>query len=144
MAERRSKGRRRATQLVTAASYGDFVLGISVLLDEARRSSARVVNSILAATYWEIGRRIVEFEQGGKKRAEYGEGLLQTLAGDLTQKFGRGFSARNFARCGHSTSIGRFGRHRLPNSRHGQDSQIACLLHWAQNARRHWASPTLA
>jgi hypothetical protein len=49
----------------------------------------------MTATYWEIGRRIVEFEQGGKKRAKYGEGLLDKLAMDLTARFGRGFSAAN-------------------------------------------------
>ena len=46
-------------------------------------------------TYWEVGRRIMEFEQGGKGRAEYGAELLQRLAIDLTQRFGRGFSLRN-------------------------------------------------
>ena len=49
-----------------------------ICLERARRMSARSVNSILTATYWEIGRRIVEFEQGGKARAEYGEALLKT------------------------------------------------------------------
>src|SRR5581483_5580168 len=52
----------------------------------------RAVNSILTATYWEIGRRIVEFEQGGKARAEYGEELLRRVAQDLTARHGRGFS----------------------------------------------------
>ncbi len=75
--------------------YGGLVTGISELLDQARRSSARVVNSILAATYWEIGRRIVEYEQGGKARAEYGEALLKNLGGDLTARYGRGFAWRN-------------------------------------------------
>ena len=49
----------------------------------------------MTATYWEIGRRIVEFEQGGEKRAEYGEALLQRLAQDLNAKFGRGFGRSN-------------------------------------------------
>jgi hypothetical protein len=48
-------------------------------------------------TYWEIGRRIVEFEQGGKARAEYGEGLWKRLAANLTAKYGRGFSKSNLA-----------------------------------------------
>jgi hypothetical protein len=75
--------------------YGNLVAGISDLLDHARRSSARAVNGILTATYWEIGRRIVEFEQGGKARAEYGEALILRLAQDLGAKAGRGFSERN-------------------------------------------------
>jgi len=45
--------------------------------------------------YWEISREIVEFEQRGKARAGYGERLLQQLSGDLTGKFGKGFSAEN-------------------------------------------------
>ena len=49
----------------------------------------------MTASYWEIGRRIVESEQRGKKRAGYGEALLERLAADLTAKFGRGFGARN-------------------------------------------------
>ena len=49
----------------------------------------------MTATYWEIGRRIVEFEQGGEARAGYGEQLLERLADDLTKRLGRGFSLRN-------------------------------------------------
>ena len=49
----------------------------------------------MTATYWEIGHRIVEFEQGGEKRAEYGEALLVELARDLTARFGRGFGKSN-------------------------------------------------
>lgn len=59
------------------------------------RTSARTVNSILTATYWEIGRRIVEFEQGGEARAEYGGATLARLSQDLRAKHGRGFSERN-------------------------------------------------
>jgi hypothetical protein len=74
----------------------DVVLSSVVeLLDAARRTSARAVNSIMTATYWEVGRRIVEFEQGGEKRAEYGEELLKRLSQDLTTRFGRGFSRQN-------------------------------------------------
>lgn len=89
--------RRKSRELVPSglAGYGGLVTGISDLLNQARRAAARTVNSILAATYWEIGRRIVEFEQGGKARAEYGEALLKRLAQDLTGRFGRGFSERN-------------------------------------------------
>jgi predicted nuclease of restriction endonuclease-like (RecB) superfamily len=93
MMAKRSKSR----EIVPAppAEYVGLVSGISELLDSARRSAARCVNSILTATYWEIGRRVVEFEQGGKARAEYGEELLDHLAQDLTAKHGRGFSARS-------------------------------------------------
>jgi predicted nuclease of restriction endonuclease-like (RecB) superfamily len=53
------------------------------------------VNSILVATYWEIGRQILEFEQRGEERAKYGSRLLKELSRDLTRRFGRGFSADN-------------------------------------------------
>jgi len=49
----------------------------------------------MTATYWEIGRRIVEFEQGGTERAAYGEALVERLSEDLTGRFGRGFSRQN-------------------------------------------------
>jgi predicted nuclease of restriction endonuclease-like (RecB) superfamily len=75
--------------------YGGLIGGIAELLEAARRTAARTVNALMTATYWEIGRRIVEFEQGGEKRAEYGEALLQRLAQDLNAKFGRGFSYPN-------------------------------------------------
>jgi len=68
------------------------------LLEEARRYAARSVNAILAATYWEIGRRVVEFEQEGKERAEYGSTLLQRVSKDLIKRFGRGFGVDNLQR----------------------------------------------
>ncbi len=73
------------------AIFGD----VSRIVDAARRSAARSVNAVMTAAYWMIGRRIVEFEQSGEKRAEYGTALLERLAADLTQRFGRGFSRQN-------------------------------------------------
>lgn len=77
------------------AKYDRFIGDISALLDESRRTAARRVNAVLTATYWEIGRRIVEYEQAGKHRADYGEELLKRLSADLTARFGRGFSINN-------------------------------------------------
>lgn len=77
--------------------YGTLVSGISELLDQARRATARTVNNFLTATYWDIGRRILEFEQGGQVRAQYGEGLLKRLAQDLTARHGRGFGVVNLS-----------------------------------------------
>jgi len=75
--------------------YDSIVSELSDLIESARRVSARSVNAVMTASYWEIGRRIVESEQRGKKRAGYGEALLERLAADLTAKFGTGFGARN-------------------------------------------------
>lgn len=71
--------------------YDSVFSSVVELLDAARRASARVVNTLMTATYWEIGRRIVEHEQAGEKRADYGKELIQKLSHDLTQRFGRGF-----------------------------------------------------
>ncbi len=76
-------------------SYDAMLSGLVELLEQGRRTASRTVNAIMTATYWEVGHRIVEYEQGGKHRAEYGKGLLKQLAVDLTSQFGRGFSERN-------------------------------------------------
>jgi hypothetical protein len=62
---------------VIIEDYDGLLSGVVSLIKEARRVSARTVNAIMTATYWEIGRRIVESEQEGKRRAGYGEGLLK-------------------------------------------------------------------
>ncbi|MEO7678910.1 MAG: DUF1016 N-terminal domain-containing protein, partial [Verrucomicrobiota bacterium] len=69
------------------ANYDHVLSGVVELLDAARRASARVVNLLMTATYWEVGRRIVEHEQAGEKRAEYGEELVRRFALDLTERF---------------------------------------------------------
>ena len=81
--------------------------GIATLLEGARRQSARSVNAILTATYWEIGRRIVQFVQQGETRAEYGDETLVTLSRDLIKKFGRGFTRDNLQRMKSFISFGR-------------------------------------
>ena len=70
------------------AVYGD----VSKIIDAARESAARSANAAMTAAYWLIGRRIVESEQSGEERAEYGVALIERLAEDLTRRFGRGFS----------------------------------------------------
>jgi predicted nuclease of restriction endonuclease-like (RecB) superfamily len=83
-----------ASNLITA-NYDSLIGTIRSLVETARHSAARSVNALMTATYWEIGRRIVEFEQRGEKRAGYGQELLKRLARDLTAKFGRGFGVDN-------------------------------------------------
>ena len=61
----------------------------------ARQTVTRTVNDVQVQTYWQIGMRIVDFEQGGADRAEYGKGLLQALAVSLSAEFGRGFDSSN-------------------------------------------------
>ncbi len=65
------------------------------LIQGARQKALRAVDAVQVYTCWEIGRHIVEFEQGGASRAEYGARLLPLLAESLTREFGRGFDATN-------------------------------------------------
>jgi len=68
---------------------------ISSLLNDARKSVLHAVNHTMVLTYFEIGRMIVEEEQNGKERADYGSQLLSDLSQSLTKDFGKGFSATN-------------------------------------------------
>ncbi len=86
---------RKTKPALAATGYDAMLSGVVTLLEQARRSSVRAVNTIMTATYWEIGRRIVEHEQGGKGRAQYGTKLLERLSVDLGKQFGRGFSIIN-------------------------------------------------
>lgn len=88
----------RVSKRAAGLNYHTWSGGIASLLEEARRQSARHVNAILTATYWEIGRRIVEYVQAGEARAEYGDEVLINLSRDLTKKFGRGFTRDNLQR----------------------------------------------
>lgn len=75
--------------------YSQLLNGISELIEDSSKAVVVGVNSIIVATYWDIGRRIVEVEQGGKLRADYGKELIPRLSIDLKQKFGRGYSENN-------------------------------------------------
>lgn len=71
--------------------YASIHADIVAMLDAGRRAAARSVNAVMTATYWAIGRRIVEHEQSGQQRAAYGQALLKRLSADLSARFGRGF-----------------------------------------------------
>ncbi len=75
--------------------YEAVLADVVGLVEAARHASARTVNALITATYWTIGRRIVEQEQHGQARADYGAALIERLATDLTARFGRGFGRRN-------------------------------------------------
>ena len=84
----RTGGARRLT-------YSGLLNRVSVLLQEARRKTVRQINTVITTTYWHIGRMIIEEEQKGKERADYGQELVIKLAKDLTKRFGKGFSKSN-------------------------------------------------
>ena len=93
--KRKSSVIARPNKGVAKLDYRNWSGGITALLEEARQQSARHINAILTATYWEIGRRIAEYLQAGEERADYGDEMLERLSTDLTKKFGRGFSRPN-------------------------------------------------
>lgn len=76
-------------------SYDSLVEQIGSLLANARGQVARQVDNIMVHTYWSVGQHIVEFEQKGEHRAEYGKSLLIQLSKDLTKHYGKGFSKSN-------------------------------------------------
>ncbi len=79
----------------TTAGYQQIHDDIIHLVDSARTETVRSVNALMTATYWEIGRRIVEFEQGGEAKAAYGAQLIDRLSQDLSRRYKRGFSKQN-------------------------------------------------
>lgn len=81
--------------ITSASGYDDLIRGISQILDVGRNQAAWTLNSIMSAVYWEIGRRIVAFEQAGRARADYGERVIEQLSSDLRKRYGRGFGRSN-------------------------------------------------
>jgi predicted nuclease of restriction endonuclease-like (RecB) superfamily len=75
--------------------YSGLLQDIGQLLHSARQQAAQTVNTLLVQTYWHIGQHIVEFEQGGHEKADYGSGLLDRLSKDLTALHGKGFGRSN-------------------------------------------------
>ena len=64
---------------------------IASIIEQARGTVARTINTAMVQAYWHIGRELVETEQGGESRASYGEGLLKRLSESLVRQFGNGF-----------------------------------------------------
>ena len=75
--------------------YQDLLERISHRYVEGQAQAVRSVNEIIVETNWQIGKSIVEYEQGGKQKAEYGSKLLVNLSRDLILRHGRGFSRPN-------------------------------------------------
>lgn len=73
---------------------GTFVNDIKAIIEQGRQKAYSSVNTAMIETYWKIGRRIVEEEQNGRKRAEYGAQLIEYLAGQLANDYGSSYSPR--------------------------------------------------
>ena len=80
---------------ISTQNYQSLITDIGTLLNRGREQVAQTANTILVQTYWLIGRHIVEFEQNGQDKAEYGSNLLERLSKDLTKLYGKGFSRSN-------------------------------------------------
>ncbi len=74
---------------------GNVLNDIRKIIEEGRRQAYATAGQIVIATYWNIGKRIVEEEQQGQERAKYGSRLIANLAHQLTLEFGSGFSCRS-------------------------------------------------
>ncbi|MCL1835999.1 MAG: DUF1016 N-terminal domain-containing protein [Treponema sp.] len=72
-----------------------FFAEVAGILHKARETAYKTVNTVMIQTNWQIGRRIVEYEQKGKSRAEYGDYLIVNLSRYLTDILGTGFSEAN-------------------------------------------------
>lgn len=78
-----------------AKNNSPFIADIKLILAKARQKAYSAVNSAMVEAHWQIGKRIVEEEQQGKERANYGEEILKALSIELTKEFGKGFGERN-------------------------------------------------
>ena len=97
VAPARRKAPAKAAVTVKRDGLAPLIAEVRRLIQSARRGAASVVNTLQVMTNFEIGRRIVEYEQKGEKRAAYGQGLLKGLSRRLTEEFGRGFSEDNLS-----------------------------------------------
>lgn len=80
---------------ITSIDKNDFITQIEIFIEKSVNAANSAVSSIIVATYWNIGRMIVEEEQKGKTRAEYGKQIIQQLSERLTRKYGNNYSKRN-------------------------------------------------
>jgi predicted nuclease of restriction endonuclease-like (RecB) superfamily len=86
---------KQATPPTPDAGLAQLLASLGQIIQQARQRATQAVDVVQVQTCWELGRHIVEFEQGGQARAVYGQRLLPTLAQSLTAQFGKGFDERN-------------------------------------------------
>lgn len=79
----------------TDGAEQQFFTEIAQILQAGRQQAQQAVNTVMVQTYWQLGRRIVEYEQKGNIRAEYGKALISKLSRYLGEQFGQGFSVAN-------------------------------------------------
>ena len=109
----------------------NFYNKVAELLKEARKSVVQTVNKTMVYTYFEIGRMIVEEEQNGKKRAEYGKQILKELSNKLNTEFGKGFSVTNLQQMKNFYTVYRKQQTLSVKSKNGLDQTINFQLSWS-------------
>ena len=79
-------------KITRSKNYSSLIKDLSSIIKQGRKTAVQSVNTVLVAAYWLIGKKIIEFEQKDKERAEYGEAALVRISNDLMGKYGKGFS----------------------------------------------------
>ncbi|MBO0933630.1 DUF1016 N-terminal domain-containing protein [Fibrella aquatilis] len=83
------------SQLIPNSDYADLISRIATVYTTGQRTAMQSAQRTLLLTYWQIGQTIIEFEQGGQARADYGSQLITRLSRDLSHQFGKGFDRSN-------------------------------------------------
>jgi predicted nuclease of restriction endonuclease-like (RecB) superfamily len=137
-------------ELTTDADYQSLLGRISQVYTAGQLRAHQAVNAQLIETYWQIGHDMVEFEQGGKTRADYGTALLASLSRDLTLRHGKGFSRSNLIRFRQfylAYSKGAKPSHLLSWSHHVEllkvDDMLERSFYEQQAIREKWSVPEL-
>ena len=82
-------------ELVKNSGFEKMISDIEALVNASKNELATSINKVMTVTYWSIGKYIVEFEQNGNAKAEYGKNLLSTISKELTLRLGKGYSRPN-------------------------------------------------
>ena len=104
-----------------------LIVELRALLRASRATAARQVNALVVLTNYEIGRRLVDHEQAGETRAEYGKGVMKEVSAQLTAEFGRGYSVENLTlmRRFYVTYAGRLRISQTPSTNSETPSQLS-------------------
>lgn len=91
--------KQESLELIITVNEQQFYEDVRFILQQAREQAYNSANGIMTYAYWNVGRRIVEQEQYGEKKARYGSYLIKNLSKQLSDEFGTGFSAANLRNC---------------------------------------------
>ena len=80
---------------IISKNSGELLSDVRAIVEQGLQTAYMGVNTVMVSTYWQVGRRIVEEEQKGRKRAEYGKRIITMLADHLSRTYTKGFTARD-------------------------------------------------